>query len=328
MTRQNIANGTYANDGSGDTLRQASQKINENFVELYQKLGGDSNTLVGAIAAAAGGISFEGTTVDPNETVLRAVDPTADHVIHLPNASGAVLLDSATQTLTNKTLTGPTVSGIKVQDNDASHTYNFIAGSLTANHNLNIPTLSDSDTLTLIAASQTLTNKTLTAPTMSQPKVSGYIADINGAEVFGINATGSAVNHVDVQNAPTGTNPALSASGDDANVNLNLSGKGTGSVEIEKAAYSSDVITTTGAADTSKSYIVGNSGTPISITVANGTTVGEYKLFTNKNAGTATITPATFGPGTSIALANNQGCTMIWDGTSWQLVSNYGGTVS
>ena len=131
---------------------------------------------------------------------------------------------------------------------------------------------------------------------MSQPKVSGYIADVNGAEVFGITATGSAVNHVDVQNAATGANPVLSASGDDANVNLNISGKGTGSVEINKAAYSSDEVTSSGAASTTKSYIVGNSGTPITITVANGTTVGEYKLFTNKNAGTATITPATFGP--------------------------------
>ena len=328
MTRQNISTGTYANDGSGDTLRQAGQKINENFVELYQKLGGDSNTLVGAIAVAVGGLQFEGFTADGNETVLRAVDPTADNVINLPNASGQVLLDSATQTLTNKTLTTPTLSGFKISDDDASHSYNIIAGSLTASHNINIPSLSDSDTLSLTDVAQTLTNKTLTAPTMSQPKVSGYIADANGAEIFSITATGSAVNHVDVQNAGTGTNPVLSASGDDPNVNLNLAGKGTGSVEIEKASYSSDVITATGAADTSKSYIVGNSGTPISITVANGTTVGEYKLFTNKNAGTATITPATFGPGSSIALENNEGCTMIWDGTSWQLVSNYGGTVS
>jgi hypothetical protein len=328
MTRQNIANGTYANDGSGDTLRQASQKINENFVELYQKLGGDSNTLVGAIAVAAGGLQFEGVTADGNETVLRAVDPTADHVIHLPNASGEILLDSATQTLTNKTLTTPTLSGIKIQDNDASHTYNFIAGSLTANHNINIPTLSDSDTLTLIAASQTLTNKTLTAPTMSQPKVSGYVADVNGAELIGITATGSAVNHVGVQNAATTTNPILSAAGDDPNINLNLTGKGNGSVEVEKGAYSVGEITSTGAADTSKGFILANSATPITISVADGTTVGEHKIFTNKNAGAATITPANFGPGTSVALSNNQGCQMIWDGTNWQLIGNNGGTVS
>jgi len=328
MTRQNIANGTYANDGSGDTLRQASQKINENFVELYQKLGNDSNTLVGAIAVAEGGLQFEGFTADGNETVLRAVDPTADHVIHLPNASGNIVLDSATQTLLNKTLTGPIVSGIKIKDNDASHTYNFIAGSLTANHNINIPTLSDSDTLTLIAASQTLTNKTLTAPTMSQPKVSGYVADVNGAELIGITATGSAVNHVGVQNAATTTNPILSAAGDDPNINLNLAGKGTGSVEIEKGAYASDVVTATGAANTSKGFILANSATPITISVADGTTVGEHKIFTNKNAGAATITPANFGPGTSVALSNNQGCQMIWDGTNWQLIGNNGGTVS
>ena len=328
MTRQNIANGTYANDGSGDTLRQASQKINENFVELYQKLGGDSNTLVGAIAVAAGGLQFEGVTADGNETVLIAVDPTADHVIHLPNASGEILLDSATQTLTNKTLTTPTLSGIKIQDNDASHTYNFIAGSLTANHNLNIPTLSDSDTLTLLGASQTLTNKTLTAPTMSQPKVSSHIADANGAEVFGITPAANAVNHIDVENAAAGASPFLNAHGSDTNINICLKGKGTGSVTIEKGAYSVGEITSTGAADISKGFILANSATPITITVADGTLVGEHKIFTNKNAGAATITPANFGPGTSIALDNNEGCQMIWDGGNWQLIGNNGGTVS
>lgn len=328
MTRQNISTGTYANDGSGDTLRQAGQKINENFVELYQKLGGDSNTLVGAIAAAEGGISFEGTTADLNETVLKAIDPTADHIINLPNASGNVILDSATQTLTNKTLTMPTLSGVKILDNDASHSYIFIAGSLTANHNINIPALSDSDTLSLTGVTQTLTNKTLTSSTLTTPIVSGHISDVNGSEILGITPAANAVNHIDVENAAAGANPFLNAHGSDPNINICLKGKGTGSVEIKKAAYSSDVITASGAADTSKSYVVGNSATPITITVADGTTVGEYKLFTNKNAGAATITPASFGPGTSIALDNNEGCTMIWDGTNWQLVSNYGGTVS
>ena len=328
MTRQNISTGTFANDGSGDTLRQAGQKINENFVELYQKLGGDSNALTGILSIASSGISFEGATDDANDTVLNAADPTQNNTINLPNASGNIVLDSATQTLLNKTLTGPIVSGIKVKDNDASHTYNFIAGSLTANHNINIPTLSDSDTLTLIAASQTLTNKTLTAPALSQPKISGHIADANGAEVFRITPVANAVNHIDIQNAAAGANPILSAHGSDPNFNLNLAGKGTGSVTIEKGAYSVGEITSTGAADTSKGFILANSATPITITVADGTTVGEHKIFTNKNAGAATITPANFGPGTSVALSNNQGCQMIWDGTNWQLIGNNGGTVS
>ena len=214
MTRQNISTGTFANDGSGDTLRQAGQKINENFVEIYQKLGGDSNALTGTLSISGSGILSEGATDDTSETVLNAVDPTQDNTITLPNTSGNIVLDSATQTLLNKTLTMPILSGVKLLDDDASHSYNFIAGPLTANHNINIPALSDSDTLTLIDASQTLTNKTLTAPTLTTPLVTGHIADANGAEVFGITATGSAVNHIGVQNAATSTNPILSAVGD------------------------------------------------------------------------------------------------------------------
>ena len=34
MTRQNISTGTSANDGTGDTLRTAGTKINENLTEL------------------------------------------------------------------------------------------------------------------------------------------------------------------------------------------------------------------------------------------------------------------------------------------------------
>ena len=42
MTRQNIGIGSSANDGTGDTLRQAGQKINANFTEVYSLLTGGS----------------------------------------------------------------------------------------------------------------------------------------------------------------------------------------------------------------------------------------------------------------------------------------------
>ena len=44
MARQTLNRGTVANDGTGDTLRTAAQKINENFSELYTAIGGDSAT--------------------------------------------------------------------------------------------------------------------------------------------------------------------------------------------------------------------------------------------------------------------------------------------
>ena len=44
MARQNINIGSSANDGTGDPLRTAFDKINDNFVELYGT-DDDSKTL-------------------------------------------------------------------------------------------------------------------------------------------------------------------------------------------------------------------------------------------------------------------------------------------
>jgi hypothetical protein len=57
------------------------------------------------------GITFEGATSDIYETFLAVTDPTADRTITLPDATGNVVLDTLAQTLTNKTLTSPTISG-------------------------------------------------------------------------------------------------------------------------------------------------------------------------------------------------------------------------
>ena len=271
MTRQNLATGTYANDGSGDTLRQAGQKINENFIELYQKLGGDSDVLTGEISVTGNGLAFEGVTADGYETRLKAIDPTLDHTINLPNASGNIVLDTNTQTLTNKTLT---------------------------------------------------------SPALNTPAIITSLNDVNGAEIFGISPEANAVNNVDVHNAAAGGHPKLAAHGNDTNINIIIEGKGTGSVNLKKTSHTSSEITSAGNASTLHTFIICNSGTALAVGMANGTTVGENKIFTNKGAGAATITPTTFGPGTSISLAQHQGCQMIWDGLNWQLIGNYGGTVS
>jgi hypothetical protein len=60
------------------------------------------------------GITFEGSTADAYETYLTVVDPTADRTITLPNATGTVVLRDTTDTLTNKTLTSPTINGSPV----------------------------------------------------------------------------------------------------------------------------------------------------------------------------------------------------------------------
>ena len=105
MTRQNISTGTSANDGTGDTLRSAGTKINANFTELYTFLGGSADTLSSQISLGSDGIIFEGSSADDFETTLKVTNPTSsDKTITFPDATGNVILDTATQTITNKTL--------------------------------------------------------------------------------------------------------------------------------------------------------------------------------------------------------------------------------
>ena len=73
-----------------------------------------SDPTITGTASAGAVLVFEGTTADAYETTLTVVDPTQDNTITLPNTTGNVVIDTATQTLTNKTLTSPTISGSPV----------------------------------------------------------------------------------------------------------------------------------------------------------------------------------------------------------------------
>ena len=167
---------------------------------------------------SGGSIIFEGATDDSFETTLSVTDPTADRTLTLPNATGTVSLIDATETLTNKILTSPTitsgvlntaVSGTAVldEDNMASNSATKVATqqsikayvddtiaaqdldiapdsgtgqsiilpseTLTFSGGSNIATSATSNTVTFAAsnvvqltATQTLTNKTFTSPTI------------------------------------------------------------------------------------------------------------------------------------------------------------------
>ena len=267
MARQNISTGSSANDGTGDTLRSAATKINANFTEIYDFLGtpGDSSTLASSVRFEDSAVLFEGLTADANETRLYVENPSADRSVIIPNASGNVVLDTHTQTLTNKTLTSPTINTAKVGTS---------------------------------------------------------LNDTNGNELFKVTATGSAVNEFTVANGASSNGPTLSATGGGSNLNIFLTTKGQGSVQLSKAAFTSVVISANGDASDTATYIICNKSTALAVGLNDGTTTGEYKIFTNKGTGVATVTPDNFAGGTSFALAQNEGVTCVWDGNNWFLVGN------
>ena len=82
------------------------------------------------------------------------------------------------------------------------------------------------NTVVTTTGTQTLTNKTITAP-----KIGTSILDTNGNELALLTATGSAVNEFTLANAASGNAPRLSATGE-TNVDLDLLAKGTGHVTV------------------------------------------------------------------------------------------------
>jgi len=150
---------------------------------------GATNGLEWAAPAAVGSfgasIEFEGSTADAYETTLAVVDPTADRTITLPNATGTVVLKDTTDTLTNKSisLTTNTVTGTKAEFNAA---------------------MSDADFASL-AGAETLTNKTLTSPTITG---TGAIAG-----TFTGNITGDVTGNVSGSSGSTTGNAATVTNG-------------------------------------------------------------------------------------------------------------------
>lgn len=214
MTRRNLSVGSSANDGTGDTLRQAGIKINQNFVEIYQKLGGDSNALMPGITFDSEGIIFEGN-IDSFETRLIVESPTADRTVTIPNYTGELVIDSDTQTLKNKTLVDPNLIHPDLYDSENATYFTafkpFSASGMSKNINLNIPTLTDSDTLVTLTSTATLTNKTLTTPIISSISNTGTLTLPTSTDTLVGRATTDTLTNKTLTSPQIGTDIRLNA---------------------------------------------------------------------------------------------------------------------
>ena len=108
----------------------------------------------------------------------------------------------------------------------------LIFASANDGTNPDIVTLSFGSGDVTLTGTQTLTNKTLTSP-----KIGTSILDTNGAELFKLTATSSAVNEITYNNAATGNKPTFTASGDDTNIGVSIQPKGSGTVTIDALTF-------------------------------------------------------------------------------------------
>ena len=318
MARQTVNTGSSANDNTGDTMRNAGTKINANFTEIYTILG-DGTTGATKIKFSDQTIIAEGASANDFETTLGFTDPTADRTITFPDATGTVQLTGGTQSLTSAVLTTP-----QIQDTSSNHQYIFAPSELAADRTVTLPLLAGNDQFTFNAHTATLTNKTLTSPVLTTPKIAdaGFIADANGNEQVVFQTTASAVNHIELTNAATGGAAAINAVGGNTDVPLSLAGKGAGAILLNsKVRYKEETLTgTTVTASPIIPLTIHNAGSAVACALANGPSgadKGFIKKFININSGAVTITPATYGQGTTIILAQHETASLIWSGASW-----------
>ncbi len=205
-------------------------------------------------------IVFEGTTADDYETTLTAGEPTADRTITLPNATTTLVGRDTTDTLTNKTLTSPVISSITNTGTltlptttgtialtsditvSASSTNTFSNKTIALGSNTVSGTLAEFNTAVTdadfasLAGSETLTNKTLTSPTI------GTSASFdNQAEVRFLEATANGTNYVGFKAPSTlSANKVWVLPTADGSVNTVLTTDGSGNLSFTASGVSAN----------------------------------------------------------------------------------------
>ena len=248
-------------DGSNNTISNIG---NSSLVNSSITIADDSSTTssvsLGQTLKIAGGTGL--TSSVSGNTITLDID-------------SSVVTESSTDTLTNKSI---------------SLTTNTITGTLAEFNTA----LSDADFATL-AGSETLSNKTLTAPKIVDD---GFIADANGNELIIFNTTGSAVNQLEISNSATGNGVTIASSGSDTNINIVLDPKGSGTVDVNSSRIT-NVTDPSGDQDAAtKAYVD---------SVANGLDVKKSV----RVATTAALAAVTYNNGAGTLTANANGALII-----------------
>ena len=148
------------------------------------------------------------------------------------------------------------------------------------------------------------------------------ITDESSNEQLFFSTTGSAVNYLNVTNAATGNDPKLSALGDDSNIDLAISPKGSGEVVVGTGSAAA-TITTSGAHDLTLDTNSGSNSGVITITDGAG---GNISITPN-GSGNIVLDGLTFpnadGSADTFLKTNGSGTlsfAAVSGGTDWQAV--------
>jgi len=360
MAQQTVGIGSSANDGTGDPLRTAFTKINENFTELYAQTGMDTDKGIDINANTITSTSTnEDIIIDPNGTgkIELAADVEIDNGLNINASTITSLTTNGDITLTPNGTGGVVIDSIKVTENEiaatntnddlvlsAAGTGNVVAGAIRINGSQ-----ISSDDSNAIQIKETLQVDNLSSDDSSALNVTSGMTIAGAVDVNGtLSASTVDVNTIQSEDSSgVIVNDGLSVAGP-----LNGAGSSvlqiTDGIDVEGSAtfegninadgylrYSTETITGAGGSNaisvSTGVSLINTAGGTATLTFADGVD-GQVKHLIMVVAGNdATLGNTNLNVSTSIVFnAVGEAATLVFDGTTgkWNIVGFQGATVS
>jgi len=290
-----------------------------------------SDPTITGTASAGAVLVFEGTTADAYETTLTVVDPTQDNTITLPNTTGNVVIDTATQTLTNKTLTSPTISGSPTITGLSSA--GMISSSATPKDYVDSILGSATAAATSAASAATSASSAATSATSASNSASAASASASAAATSASSASTSA-SSASTQ-ATNASNSAAAAATSATSASNSASAAATSATSASNSASAASTSATSAAASaTAASTSASSAATSASsaVTSANSaatsasSAAASYDSFDDRYLGAKSSDPTVDNDGNPLitgALYFNTAipAMKVYTGSAWQIVA-------